>query len=200
MNNENTIAVEVGAVKEVSELTPVGSFKDIAMPLVARGIPVIPIPPRQKGASLKGWQNLATTESEQIEKWNEENPQYNAGAVAKPSGFWMFGLRRTRPSADNRKRNQSTLPYDVLSQIQQGTSTTISGKLHASRKTGNVSVEGLFDAQVKNKYVVAAGSIHPSGKRYEVLNDAEIAEAPDWLLTWIKKQRRNRIRSRSSPS
>jgi len=27
----------------------------------------------------------------------------------------------------------------------------------ASRKTGNVSVDGLFDAQIKNKYVVAPG-------------------------------------------
>jgi len=57
MNNENATSVEVEAeaVKDVSELTPVRSFKEIAMPLVARGIPVIPIPPRQKGAGLKGW-------------------------------------------------------------------------------------------------------------------------------------------------
>src|SRR5882724_3609294 len=83
MNNENATSVEVEAeaVKDVSELTPVRSFKEIAMPLVARGIPVIPIPPRQKGAGLKGWQNLATTALDQIEKWDEENPQYNAGIV-----------------------------------------------------------------------------------------------------------------------
>jgi len=57
----------------------------------------------------------------------------------------------------------------------------------------------LFDAQVKNKYVVAAGSIHPSGQRYEVLNDTEIAEAPDWLLTWIKKQRRKSDKVKNEP-
>src|SRR6266478_3900870 len=93
MNNENTAtatAVAIEAVKEVSELTPVGSFKEIAMPLAARGIPVIPVLPRQKATGLKGWQNLATTELEQIEKWNEENFQYNAGVVAKLNGFWML--------------------------------------------------------------------------------------------------------------
>src|ERR1700674_1392684 len=95
MNNENTAtataaAVEVGAIKEVNEPTPVVSFKKIAMQLAARGIPVIPIPPRQKGAVLRNWPELATTDSAQIEKWNKGNPQHNVGAVAKLDGFWFL--------------------------------------------------------------------------------------------------------------
>src|SRR5580692_10681288 len=87
MNTENINAMQVGEVKQVG-----GSFRAIATPLVARGIPVIPIPPRQKGANLKSWQTLATTKLEQIEEWHSENPQYNVGAVAKLDGFWMLDV------------------------------------------------------------------------------------------------------------
>jgi hypothetical protein len=85
MNTQPTIELQT-----LTDVSPAMSFKEIAMPLVARGIPVIPIPPLQKGAVLKDWPNLATTELEQIEKWNEENPHYNAGAVAKLDGFLML--------------------------------------------------------------------------------------------------------------
>jgi hypothetical protein len=89
MNNENATAVETQI-----DTTPTSSFKEIAMPLVAQGIPVIPIPPRQKGAGLKGWQNLATTDPVQIEKWNKENPKSNV-------------------AANNRKRNRRKLSSNI---------------------------------------------------------------------------------------
>jgi putative DNA primase/helicase len=41
---------------------------------------------------------------------------------------------------------------------------------------------------VNNKYVVAPGSIHPSGATYELVDNAEIVPAPDWLIDWIKQQ------------
>lgn len=85
MNTQSTIELQA-----LTDVSPAMSFKEIATPLVARHIPVIPIPPLQKGTVLKHWPNLATTELEQIEKWNEENPHYNAGAVAKLDGFLML--------------------------------------------------------------------------------------------------------------
>src|SRR6185369_1406237 len=43
---------------------------------------------------------------------------------------------------------------------------------------------------VDNRYVVAPGSYHPtSGRRYEILRDAPIAEAPDWLVEWCLSQK-----------
>src|ERR1019366_10717907 len=93
MNNENATAVEVLDVNQPSaesHATIAGSFRDIALALVARHIPVIPILPRQKGTVLKNWPELAATDPLQIEKWNEENAQYNVGAVAKLDGFWRL--------------------------------------------------------------------------------------------------------------
>jgi hypothetical protein len=93
MNNENTTAVEVldvSPVSAVSHATVATSFRDIALALVARHIPVIPILPRQKVAVLKNWPDLATTNPGQVEAWNKQNPQYNCGAVDKFEGFWML--------------------------------------------------------------------------------------------------------------
>lgn len=193
MNIESTKAVQVEEVKEVSELTPVGSFKDIAMPLVARGIPVIPIPPRQKGAGLRGWQKLATTESEQIEKWNEENPQYNAGAVAKLSGFWMLDCDVPDLQQKIELETGQVFPQTFSVSSSKGLHfyfkhTAASQLLKKNIQLKDEQGKVLCDVKVHNGYVVAPGSIHPSGKRYEVVNDAEIADAPNWLVTWLKEQ------------
>jgi len=110
MNNENTAtatAVAIEAVKEVSELTPVGSFKENRNAAGGAGHSRDSGSTTPKGyRSQKVWQNLATTELEQIEKWNEENFQYNAGVVAKLNGFWMLDCDVARPAADDRKRNR----------------------------------------------------------------------------------------------
>lgn len=188
MNNEHTTAVEVPI-----DITPVSNFKEIAMPLVARGIPVIPIPPRQKGAGLKGWQNLATTELEQIEKGNEENPQYNAGAVAKLNGFWMLDCDVPDLPQTIEKEIAQVFPktFSVRSNKglhfyfkHTGASQSLKKNIQLKDEQGNV----LCDVKVHNGYVVGPGSIHPTGTRYEVVNDTEIIDAPDWLVTWIKEQ------------
>jgi putative DNA primase/helicase len=188
MNNENTTAVETQI-----DVTPVSNFKEIAMPLVARGIPVIPIPPRQKGASLKGWQNLATTELEQIEKWNDENPQYNAGVVAKLNGFWMLDCDVPDLPQTIEKETGKVFPktFSVRSNKglhfyfkHTGASQSLKKNIQLKDEQGNV----LCDVKVHNGYVVGPGSIHPTGTRYEVVNDTEIIDAPDWLVTWIKEQ------------
>jgi putative DNA primase/helicase len=202
MNNENTTtavaveaveAIEVGAVKEVSKLTPIGSFKDIAMPLAARAIPVIPIPSRQKGANLKGWQNLATTDSKQIEKWNAEDSQQNVGAVAKLDGFWMLDCDVPDLPQTIEKETGEVFPRTFSVKSSKGlhfyfkhtfTSRSLKKTIQLKDEQGNV----LCDVKVHNGYVVGPGSIHPTGARYEVVNDAEITDAPNWLVSWIKAQ------------
>jgi hypothetical protein len=132
MNNENTTttttttavaveaveAIEVGAVKEVGGLTPAWNFKENAMLLAARGIPVIPLRPREKGAVLEGWPNLATTDLTRIAKWNQQNAQYNVGAVAKLDGFWMLDCDVLGLPQTIEKETGEVFPPDILCQVQ----------------------------------------------------------------------------------
>jgi cold shock CspA family protein len=57
------------------------------------------------------------------------------------------------------------------------------GNLQGKEKDGKES----WSARVNNKYVVAAGSIHPlTGEPYIVQVDAPLVPAPLWLVDWLK--------------
>src|SRR5207253_8633523 len=78
-------------------LTPVSSadtrcfqFDQIALAMVSRGIPVVPVPPGEKGPRLKNWQHLATTDMGQVRKWHQEYRNYGCAAVATPHGYWFL--------------------------------------------------------------------------------------------------------------
>jgi putative DNA primase/helicase len=196
MNNENATAVEVLDVNQpsaVSQATIAGSFRDIALALVARHIPVIPILPRQKVTFLKNWPELATTDPVQIEKWNKENAQYNCGAVAKLNGFWMLDCDVPNLQQTIEKDTGQVFPQTFSVRSNKGlhfyfkhtaASQSLKKNIQLKGEQGNV----LGDVKVHNGYVVGPGSIHPSGKPYAVVNDAEITDAPNWLVTWIKEQ------------
>src|SRR5258708_1005651 len=47
----------------------------------------------------------------------------------------------------------------------------------------------LWTARVDDRYVVGPGSIHAdTNGPYEVINDASIVEAPQWLIDWCVQQ------------
>src|SRR5438067_3468615 len=166
------------------------SFRLATQELLKRGIPVIPIPPKQKGCQLKDWPALATNDPAVIDAWKKNGLNQNAGAVAKPEGFCI-------------------VDWDDLSLIEQlpqalpKTLTVKSAKgLHyyfkqtdATRALGNTHMEDpadpkhrLFDFQQCDKYVVAPHSIHPDGPIYTIVDPSEIIDCPDWLTAWLKEK------------
>ena len=68
------------------------SFRDIALPLSALGIPTTPVGANSKAAFLPDWPTSATTDVAQIEEWDRAYGNINAAAVAtgKPDGIWML--------------------------------------------------------------------------------------------------------------
>jgi hypothetical protein len=162
-----------------------GTFKRAVKELAfKRGIPVIPLPPREKGAKLTDWPSLATTDKEQLTIWLNENPSYNAGAVAKPDGVWILDC------------DDPTVPAQIEADTGRKIPRTFTVKASkaphfywkqgdGSRAMGNLKAAGRFDCQVNDKYVVAPYSIHPGGIEYAIIDDSEIVEAPDWLIAWL---------------
>jgi len=65
-------------------------FLELAIPLINRGIPVIPVQPNEKQCLLPAWQKKATTDISLVRQWNQENPHFNVGCVGKLDGFVMF--------------------------------------------------------------------------------------------------------------
>ena len=172
------------------------SFKDIALPLAARGIPVIPLGSNSKKAYLKDWQNLASTDPTQIEKWDASAPDSNCGCVAKAviGGFWFLELDAAGEALRIKNETQKDLPQTLLIRSRAGRGHLYFKQNAASIAMGNITqpqVKGAgFSIRVNNEYVVAPGSIHPAtGLPYTIVEDAPMVECPDWLIGWILSQR-----------
>ena len=78
-------AGHVNAETEVSNVNPtlnpdsfdytINPFYRATKELLARNIPVVPIPPKEKGCRLKDWPTKATTDSVQIQAWQSQSPR-----------------------------------------------------------------------------------------------------------------------------
>jgi len=165
-----------------------GTFLEIAMPLIQRGIPVIPVQPNEKRCLLPEWQMKATTDIEQVKLWQTENPNFNIGCVGKPDGFVMLdcdvvGLRE-QIEKETKQRFPRTL---IVKSAGKGAEHLYFRQTDESRRIGNRKSANLFDLQSVDRYVVGAGSTLSNGKRYEIVDESPIADFPAWLAAWIDR-------------
>ncbi len=174
---------------------PSFTFKQIAVPMIHRNVPVIPLRPKSKEAFLANWTELASTNPIQIDSWDQQYHDSNGACVAyaKPDGTWFFEV--DDPSTIKRIENETGQRIPETFQVcssgekrhfyfkQTDASTTMK-----NRNGKDAEGKETWSARVDNRYVVAPKSIHPtSGKTYDVVNDAEIVPAPGWLVEWITK-------------
>lgn len=174
-----------------------GLFKEIAEPLVSRGVPVIPLRPKTKIAFLADWPEAATTDLKQVEEWDTEYVDANGACVAKSDGVWFLEIDKDGYAKQIEAETGQLLPQTFMVRSSPGRGHFYFKQTPASIAMGNVKVKDndgkeLFSARVNNAYVVAPGSYHPtSGKRYETLRDIPIIPAPDWLVEWCISKRGN---------
>lgn len=176
------------------------SFKDIAQPLIERGVPVIPLLPRTKKAFSDDWPTLASTDAAQILRWDAQYPDANIGCAAKaePNGIWFFEIDDPKLFAQIEQETGQKFPktFTVRSRPGRGhlywRHDTASIALAAAAAKAYISVKSAegheaCSARLNHAYVVGPGSTHPETLAlYEIRSTAPIIEAPDWLINWIK--------------
>lgn len=174
------------------------SFRDIALPLVARGIPATPLLPRSKDAFLKDWPTSATTDPAVIEAWDKIYGDCNVGAVAngRPDGVWFLEI----DSPDVLNKIKAETGHDLITEVPTFLVRSRMGRGHIyfrntplSMEMGNIPQSyGPWSVRQRNMYVVSAGSIHPhSNEPYLCLTpNAHVLPAPDWLIQWLMDQRK----------
>ena len=173
-------------------------FEERALPMIALGIPVIPLRTNDKKAFLDEWQQLATTDLAQIALWGKQYPNANCGCVgqAKIGGFVFFEV----DSREVRQRILAETGNDIMGlQTLKVRSRTGRGHLYFKQTEKTISVGNITQAYVKhgdwsfrgnNAYVLSAKSIHPvTLQPYEVLDDLPIIDCPDWLVDWLLSQK-----------
>jgi hypothetical protein len=168
------------------------TFKDLALPLAARGIPVIPVNPFAKDCYLPGGEERGTTDTDRILAWDRENPSYNVGCLGTQDGITVLdcdipGLM-TRIELETGHKLPSTF---TVKSAGKGCAHLYFKQTDVSRRLGNKKGDGLFDLRGHNHYVVGPGSqlklADGSVKEYRIWRDAPIAPFPDWLEEWIIK-------------
>ena len=156
----------------------------------------MPLLPKSKDAFMSGWQNLASTDLGQIETWDSQYPEHNCGSVAKATlgGYWFLELDRPEVGQRIELETGQRVPVTFRVRSSPGRGHLYWKQNAKSLAMGNIAQNFVKDtdwsARVNNEYVVSPGSWHPkSGRQYEIVSDAEIITAPDWLIDWLVSQK-----------
>jgi hypothetical protein len=177
--------------------TTTSAFERRALFLAERGIPCTPLKIDTKQAFLPGWEESATCDLNQIAAWNKLYPNNNVGAVAKaqPGGFWFLELDSADAAVRINREAGEQIPRTL-------TIRSSPGKGHIYFRHSALSLSKMvnlaqgfvkhndWSARCDRQYVVAPFSVHPKTKLlYEVKDNAEIVEGPEWLINWLLSQK-----------
>lgn len=171
-------------------------FFERAYQTTQKGVPVIRLRAKTKIAMDTDWPMLATTDPAILQQWNQETPDANCAAVAKATldGVWFLEVDAPEVLARIQEETGQKLPKTYRVRSRPGR-----GHYYFRHTPGSIALGNLpqgyvkhadFSVRVDNQYVVSANSLHPiSGLPYEIISTADICEAPEWLIDWLKSQR-----------
>ena len=183
--------------------TQLKNFLDAAIVLAKRGWRVLPVKLKQKKPPLiDEWQNLATTNIEQIQTWWQQWQDANVGiATGEESNLLVLDVDFD-PDKDldgndvlaELERSHGALPHTVEVLTPRGGRHLyfLYPKGHDIRNSVGLLGRGL-DIRSEGGYVVAPSSILLNGRPYAWDVDHHPDETPlaalsDWLLTLLMEQ------------
>jgi len=154
--------------------------------LAARGWRLFPCHPRDKTPLVHDWPHMATTDLGQMRAWQAQYPRCNWGiATGRTSGIWVLDVDGPSGEASllGLTERHGKLPSTFTVRTGKGLHLYFGWPVkHDLRNSAGRLGEGL-DSRAEGGYVLAPGSIHPSGAVYAVLDPtAPVAEAPPWLV------------------
>jgi hypothetical protein len=173
-------------------LTPL----DHALSLARRGLPVFPLVENGKIPAIGGWQQRATTDEAKIRKmWTEVDPVLETTRVKNYNiGVYTGDLLVGDVDVKQGKKGRET--FDELDVFHGFPRTfkvrTASGGVHVYYEPKEPAASGVnnvgpgFDTRGVGGYVVGPGSV-VDGAVYEIIDEAPIAKAPEWLEERVGK-------------
>src|SRR4051794_20152339 len=163
---------------------------DIALNCVSRGWFIFPCWPKTKKPMTKhGWED-ASNDSDVIFQWWAKTPDANVAIAGRQSGLAVtdvdYGIQDKASLDAWRERNGIPETYT----IRTGRRPDFGVQLYFDGSVSDVqkfTLDGC-SGQIKSAggYFMAAGCIHPSGEKYEVLVAAPIAKLPDVIRNYRK--------------
>lgn len=186
------------------------SLAHAAMLYAQAGIPVFPLVPGGKQPIIPQGFYRATTDLDHVARWWHTYPQANIGvACGAPSDWWVLDIDPRHGGWEalehlQRESEQGAGPHS-LSALLYTTRRQLTGgqgahlvfrrrrdRITELRSTSHFAGYAGIDLKGDYGYVVVAPSLHPSGNRYQWLNDQPLAPFPKVLIErWIAHRQRS---------
>lgn len=162
-----------------------------------RGWKVFPLQGKEPLPGSRGFLDATTDEDKIHEWWEPASDEYWARglptgvgiATGQISGIVVLDIDRKHGGLENVEKMPGQLPPTY-------TVGTGGGGLHfyfhappGIELRNRVGLLPGIDFRGDGGYVAAPPSLHPSGKKYVVLEDNELAPLPQWLLEFVRKDR-----------
>ncbi len=149
-------------------------LKDWALMYAGMGIAIVPLIPKSKLPAIRNWQNEATTNTDQIEHWWEQHPDYNIGMVTGEKSKGIVVLDLDEHPEDGRYGIECAQDWQIAHGRFPDTweAVTGSGGRHLFFRTfDNPRREqhlyhSSVDFQADGALIVLPPSIHPNGGEY----------------------------------
>ena len=151
-----------------------------------------PLKPHDKTPLLTEWPARATSELQQLIRWQADYPDCNWGIVTgAKSGLLVVdldgedGLNWLKARVDDGE----ALPESWAVRTGRGLHLYFALPRNVAIRTSTGKVATGVDIRAERGYVVAPPSLHPSGKRYEVVDEScPLSPPPEWLLRTIQAE------------
>lgn len=181
-----------------------------ALSYIKLGFSIFPLKPRSKIPLTKNGFKDATKDIAQVKRWWTETPNANIGiATGKISGNLFVidfdidedkGINGYHAFLDYCRENNVQFPDTVIAITgRKGSHWYYRSDREVGSRTG--IIEGV-DLRGNGGYVVAPGSIHANGNKYEFeqdFNDIKIADATEEIYNFIEQRHQGETESFTLP-
>ena len=161
----------------------------IALDCIARGWLVFPCRPRTKEPAIRGGFKSASNDPSQIQAWWKRWPEANVGIATGASGLCVLDIDTGTEDRDGllafMAAKQLSMSYTVRTGRRPGYGVQI---YYQGESLKSIAwQDGPFGGDIRSAtgYVMAPGSVHPSGERYVAITGSPdlLAPVPQYVKT-----------------
>ena len=164
-----------------------------AIHLVRKGYFLFPCWPKTKAPAVSEGLNEASNDESVIRDWWRHNPNYNPAINLGMSGLVVYDFDKIAPFENQLPTftvQTGRVPQNGICGIQmyyRGSAKTHSfGPDGGHHKIIDGRSNAVGEVRSRGAYVMAPGSIHPSGNTYKVILDLPLAESPEQNVEEVK--------------
>jgi hypothetical protein len=180
------------------------NFQTRAEFLIIRGIPVAPVRPRSKVAMLNNWEELATTDPQQLFSFRYDVDS-NTAAIArlKVGAVCFFEVDKENFHLEIERQTGQKFPETLLVSSTPGKGRGNFYLKHTLKSVAFGNAQGkdengkeAWSFRADRRYVVGPLSVKEDGTTvYTVMKDAPIADVPDWLVDWMTANKQSAVQT-----